>query len=77
MGGGSHITLRTALELIEEFAGRKLDVDYRSREAGDVRDTLADVSRSRDVLVFQTRMPFQDGLLAEYEWVQRRVSAGR
>jgi nucleoside-diphosphate-sugar epimerase len=25
VGGGSHITLRAALELIEEFAGRKLE----------------------------------------------------
>lgn len=76
VGGGSHITLRTALELIEEFAGRKLEVQYSSREAGDVRDTLADVDRSRDLLGFETSVSFQDGLRAEYEWVLQRVSAG-
>jgi nucleoside-diphosphate-sugar epimerase len=69
VGGGSHITLRTALELIEQFAGRKLDAHYLTREAGDVRDTLADVNRSREVLGFETGVSFRDGLLAEFDWV--------
>jgi UDP-glucuronate 4-epimerase len=69
VGGGSHITLRAALGLIEQFAGRTLDVQYVTREAGDVRDTLADVSRSRDVLGFETGVSFNDGLLAEFQWV--------
>lgn len=77
VGGGSHITLRTALELIEQFAGRKLEVRYGSREAGDVRDTLADVNRSREVLGFETGVAFQDGLLAEFEWMAQRVGVGR
>lgn len=77
VGGGSHITLRTALELIEQFAGRELDVRYRSHEAGDVRDTLADVNRSREALDFETGVAFQDGLLAEFEWVVQGVTAGR
>jgi UDP-glucuronate 4-epimerase len=77
VGGGSHITLRTALELIERFAGRKVDVSYGSREAGDVRDTLADVNRSREVLGFESGVSFADGLLAEFEWVMQGVGAGR
>jgi nucleoside-diphosphate-sugar epimerase len=77
VGGGSHITLRSALELIEQFAGRKLDVRYVAREAGDVRDTLADVERSRDVLGFTPDTAFEDGLLAEFRWVVEGVGAGR
>jgi UDP-glucuronate 4-epimerase len=77
VGGGSHITVRTALELIEQFAGRELDVRYGSREAGDVRDTLADVGRSRDVLGFTTGVSFEEGLLAEFEWVAQGVGARR
>jgi UDP-glucuronate 4-epimerase len=76
VGGGSHITLRTALKLIEQFAGHRLDVHYRSQEAGDVRDTLADVTRSRQLLGFETAVSFQDGLSAEYEWVLQGVRAG-
>jgi UDP-glucuronate 4-epimerase len=77
VGGGSHITVRTALDLIEQFAGRKLDVRYRAREAGDVRDTLADISRSRELLGFETGVSFEQGLLSEFEWVLRVVGAGR
>jgi nucleoside-diphosphate-sugar epimerase len=77
VGGGSHITVRTALELIEQFAGRRLDIRYRSREAGDVRDTLADARRSRDALGFTCSVSFEDGLRAEFEWVTKAVAAGR
>jgi UDP-glucuronate 4-epimerase len=77
VGGGSHITVRTALGLIERVAGRKLEVRYVTREAGDVRDTLADVTRSREVLGFETAVSFEDGLLAEFDWVVEGASAPR
>jgi UDP-glucuronate 4-epimerase len=77
VGGGSHITLRTALGLIERFAGRRLQVRYLTREAGDVRDTLADVTRSREVLGFETGVSFEDGLLAEFDWVVEREESAR
>ena len=77
IGGGSHTTLSRALELIEQFAERKLDVRYRSREPGDVRDTLADVNRSQEVLGFKSGVSFRDGLLAEFDWVAEGVGDGR
>jgi UDP-glucuronate 4-epimerase len=77
VGGGSHITLRASLELIEQFAGRKLEIAYLAREAGDVRDTLADVTRSREELGFEASTAFPEGLMAEFEWVAAGVRAGR
>jgi nucleoside-diphosphate-sugar epimerase len=82
VGGGSHITVRAALGLIERFVGRRLQVRYVTREAGDVTETLADVTRSREVLGFQAGVSFEDGLLAEFDWVvdgveSTRATAGR
>jgi nucleoside-diphosphate-sugar epimerase len=77
VGGGSHITLRAALGLIERFAGRRLRVRYMTPEAGDVRDTLADVTRSREVLGFESGISFEDGLLAEFDWVAAGAASAR
>lgn len=69
VGGGSHITLRSTLELISQFAGRELDIRYLAREPDDVQNTLADVAHARRSLGFEARVGFEEGLLSEFEWV--------
>ena len=73
VGGGSAVTLRSALKLIEECAGRPLDIRYLEPQVGDVRDTVADTSAARRVLRFVPTMEFTDGLVAEFEWAASRA----
>jgi predicted glycosyltransferase len=77
VGGGSRVSVRDGLGLLEEFAGRPLDVRYEETQRGDVRHTGADTSRARDELGFEPRTPFADGLRAEFEWMRDSLSARR
>lgn len=70
IGGGSRISVNAALETIAQFAGRDLDVEYESSQAGDVRDTGADTTRARGEIGWLPQVSPQDGLLQQFEWAR-------
>lgn len=70
IGGGMRVTLVDVIEAIGEAAGGEIDVNFTSEQVGDVRDTLADVSRAKSELGFAPRTTLLDGILAELEWVR-------
>jgi predicted glycosyltransferase/nucleoside-diphosphate-sugar epimerase len=70
VGGGSRVSVREALELLEEFAGRPLDVRYEDSQRGDVRHTGADTTRARADLGFAPATAFERGLEAEFLWMR-------
>jgi UDP-glucuronate 4-epimerase len=69
IGGGSRISVRDALTLLEEYVGRPLEIEYTDAQSGDVRDTGADTTRARALLGFAPATSFGDGLQAEFEWL--------
>jgi UDP-glucuronate 4-epimerase len=73
VGGGSRVSVNRALELLAGLAGRPLDVRRVPTEAGDVRETGADISRAARELGYAPRTPFADGLEAELEWTAARL----
>ena len=74
IGGGTPASIREVLEMIEQLAGRPLDVQYLDQERGDVRDTAADTTLAREHLGFDPQTSLEDGLRAEFEWVGSAVA---
>lgn len=75
VGGGQEATMNEALALLEEIAGRKLDLWRESPVPGDQRRTKADTARIRDELGWEPRTPLEAGLRAQWEWAAGRVGA--
>jgi nucleoside-diphosphate-sugar epimerase len=75
IGGGSRISVREAIELLEAAAGRRAQVEYVEQMSGDVRDTGADTTRARAELGFAPVTSVREGLLREFEWVAERAAA--
>jgi UDP-glucuronate 4-epimerase len=73
VGGGLRASLREILDTIGELAERPLDVRYGVHQAGDVRDTGAEVSKARTHLGFAPQTALRDGIAAEMEWLRTRV----
>jgi UDP-glucose 4-epimerase len=69
IGGGLRASVNDALEVIELLADRPLRVDYQDMQAGDVRETGADISRAQSELGYSPTQTFHEGLRAEYQWV--------
>lgn len=70
IGGGSRVTLNEAMEIMKEIMGRELRVDYQGVQKGDVRHTMADMSKAEEKLGYRPKVLIHDGLRTEYEWIR-------
>jgi nucleoside-diphosphate-sugar epimerase len=77
MGGGSQASVNEALDLIAELAERELEISYDESPPGDVRDTRADTTRTREILGFVPQTPLAEGLAAEFEWMEESLAQPR
>ena len=75
VGGGTEVSMREAIGMLERLAGRTLDIREHPAVPGDQRRTRADTSRIRDELGWQPTTELEDGLRAQWEWAAARVAA--
>ncbi len=67
--GTSHaISLNQVLELLCRISGKTLQAIYEPPREGDIRDSLADISRAREVLSYEPTVFFEEGLQRTFEW---------
>ena len=75
VGGGEESTLRDALSLLEELAGRPLRVRYGPPQTGDMQRTKADTTRIERELGWRATTPLRDGLADHWHWASATVAA--
>ena len=62
-------TLNELLETMKKVTGRSsVMARHEPPRAGDVRDSLADLTRARTLLGYQPRVNLEDGLRLTFEW---------
>jgi nucleoside-diphosphate-sugar epimerase len=75
---GENTTLNTLVEEIRSLAGSDVEAVHEEARAGDVRDSLADVSRAREALRYEPSVDVLTGLRRTFEWyVENRTDADR
>lgn len=70
LGGGSRVSLTDALSVLDEEMGGALQVDLGAWQAGDVRDTWADLTGSTEVLGYDPKVGLREGLASEVAWMR-------
>jgi UDP-glucose 4-epimerase len=75
IAGGSRVTLNQVLALIGRVTNRELEIKYGPGQAGDVRDTSADISAARRDLGYAPLTPLEVGLRDEVAWFQAEVGS--
>lgn len=65
--GEAH-TLLECKNILERISGKTLDLEKRPRRAGDVRDTLADITLTCDVLGYSPTTDFENQVKKMAEW---------
>ncbi len=70
IGGGSRVSLAHVLEMIAEVTGAQPDIRLEARQAGDVQDTWADLTRARELIGYAPSVDLREGLAAEYAWLR-------
>jgi UDP-glucose 4-epimerase len=70
IGGGSRVTLKEVIALLEKIIGRPARIRNVEPQKGDVRHTYADTSRARQDFGYVPRVGLEEGLRAEADWIR-------
>jgi UDP-glucose 4-epimerase len=68
IGGGSRVSVNELINEIEKIVGKKAKVKYVEKQRGDVKDTLADVGKARELLNWTPKVDINAGLKSFMEW---------
>ena len=67
--GESHVvSLKEMVEVIEKVLGKKAVLDKQPMQLGDVEKTYADISKAKEILSYNPKTNFEDGIKKFVEW---------
>ena len=75
IGSGSRITINRLIALLQEASGMTPTVQHGPPRAGDVRDSLADISAARASLGFAPAVAMEEGLREYVRWAREELRA--
>jgi UDP-glucose 4-epimerase len=73
IGCGHRTSLNDLLRTLGRLAGRELRAEHAAPRAGDIRESLADISRARSELGYEPRVDVEEGLRHLLEHERRRA----
>ncbi len=77
VGVGEQFTLNRTVEMLNEIMGLRMKPKYAPARAGDVHDSLADISLARRRLGYEPGFRYEEGLRKTVEWYREELAAGR
>lgn len=71
VGGGNRVSVNELINQIENIVGKKAEIKYNERQAGDVKDTHADITKITKLLHWAPKITLEEGLRRYIEWYQK------
>ncbi len=69
VGNGVRVTLNNLFSRLKSLTGQyNIEAEYQDARQGDVRHSLADISRARDLLGYEPRVDLEEGLRLTIDW---------
>ncbi len=72
---GRRFDLNQTVALLRPLTGYSGDVEYAAERAGDIKHSLADISRAQQKLGYKPLVDFEEGLRRTVEWYRTSESA--
>lgn len=69
---GAQTSLLQLFEALKKEAGSKLDPQFGSERAGDVRHSLADISKAATLLGYRPAVTIEEGLKKTFDWYRQQ-----
>ena len=69
---GGKTSLNQLFEMIKEVAGSDLAPKYGPERAGDVKHSLADISKAKNLLGYEASTNIKEGLKKTFEWYRKQ-----
>jgi len=73
VGCGAKTTLNELAQMLARIAGREVKPRHEAPRAGDIRESVADITRAREELGYAPKVGVEEGLRELVEWVSRRA----
>lgn len=68
LGNGSPYRLGDFIGLVEKYVGKQAVIRVMPDQPGDVPRTCADISKARQLLGYEPKVPFEEGIRRTVEW---------
>jgi len=65
---GERVSLLDILEMVYGLAGKTVLPKFEPGRVGDVRDSLADITLARDLIGYDPKVAFRDGMKKTFDW---------
>jgi nucleoside-diphosphate-sugar epimerase len=68
LGSDQPVVLMDAIRLIEQKVGRKARLEFKPQHPADIKASWADISLAREVLDWEPRMEYEQGIENLVQW---------
>jgi len=72
---GESVALKAVLECLAAFSNQVVAPEYQAPRAGDIKHSLADISKAARMLGYQPVIPFREGLKRTLEFFRQRSAS--
>src|SRR5215813_7320204 len=78
VANGERVTLNQLFSELKELTGKQdVNIEYADARVGDVRHSLADITRARKILGYESKVDLREGLKRTIEWWKTSRFAAR
>ncbi len=71
IAGGSRITVNGLVNMLNGILGKEIQPKYEEARPGDIRHSLADITKAQEMLGYRPRTSIVDGLAGVVEWYRK------
>jgi UDP-glucuronate 4-epimerase len=71
LGNNEAIPLNDVIAQLERITGKKASIERQPEQPGDLPQTRADISKAKQLLNYQPKTTFEDGLRQFYDWYMK------
>lgn len=70
---GSRITVNGLVNMINQLLAKEIQPKYEEARPGDIRHSLADITKAQEMLGFRPRVSILDGLKSTLDWYRKEI----
>lgn len=74
IAAGDRTSINQIFESLKQKSGKNIEAKHTPSRAGDVRDSLADISKAQKLLGYNPDVKVPEGLEITFDWFQKTIS---
>jgi UDP-N-acetylglucosamine/UDP-N-acetylgalactosamine 4-epimerase len=69
---GERTTVRELFEIIKETANSNVDITFREEREGDIKHSLADISKAISIMEYKPAVKIRKGIKITFDWFRKK-----